>query len=183
MNEIIHAGATGSAVAVIRTGPEWADIIRNDLSRAVEGIISAGRHLAEAKAEVGHGEWGPLLRGIGISQPYAYRLMTIGERFPNHSSWNDLPRSISTLYELSQLEPDEIEHGMEDGAIHPDITAQDARELRTGSGESSAFDKARKNLRAFEKNASDGLSLPELEQLVTEAEDMFRRIGGPRWKH
>ncbi|WP_262775048.1 DUF3102 domain-containing protein [Brevibacterium permense] len=173
MNEIIQA-------EVIRTGPEWASIIRNDLSRAVEGIVSAGQHLAQAKAEVGHGEWGPMLRGIGISQQHAHKLMQISqnEAISNHSCVSDLPRAVTALYELSRIDPDEFKQGMEDGVIHPDMTAQDAKNLGAGSGESSAFDKARKNLSAFEKNATSIADLDQWDQLINEADTTFRRIGG-----
>lgn len=47
--------------------------------------------------------------------------MSIGKRFPNHSSWNDLPSSIAALYELSHLSPEDVECGIESGAINPDM--------------------------------------------------------------
>lgn len=113
---------------VVRTSAEWAEVIKSDLGRAVEGIVSAGRNLIAAKADVAHGEWLPMLAEIGISQPYAFKLMRIGERFPNHSSWNDLPSSIAALYELSRMDPSDIEHGIEAGRITPEMTIKQARE-------------------------------------------------------
>lgn len=114
--------------------PDWrerARSIKGHLGRAVEGIVSAGRELVEAKSEVAHGEWLPMLDEIGISQPYAFKLMKIGKRFPDHSSWNDLPSSIAALYELSRMDPDDIEAGIESGAIGPETTIKEARELAT----------------------------------------------------
>ena len=112
---------------IVRDASEWAEVIKDDLGRAVEGIVSAGKHLIAAKADVEHGKWEPMLKEIGISQPYAYKLMKIGDSFPNHSSWNDLPGSIAALYELSRLDPSDIEEGIESGAIAPDMTIRDAK--------------------------------------------------------
>lgn len=170
MNEIIQADA-------IRTGPEWASIIRDDLSRAVEGIITAGQHLAEAKAEVSHGEWTPMLGGIGISRQHAHKLMQIGERFSNVSYVSHLPSTMVALYELSQLDPEGIEHGVEDGDIHPDMTTQDAKNLGSGSKESSAFDKAMKNLKALQNNIDGGLSPNELKEVLDATQRVIDTTG------
>lgn len=72
-----------------------------------------------------------MLAEIGISQPYAFKLMRIGKRFPNHSNWNDLPSSIAALYELSRMDPSDIEHGIETGHITPDMTIRDAKRYGT----------------------------------------------------
>lgn len=55
---------------LVRTADEWAEVIRADLGRAVEGIVAAGRNLVAAKAEVRHGEWLPMLKQIA-DQPVA----------------------------------------------------------------------------------------------------------------
>lgn len=165
---------TSTTVAVTRTGPEWANIIRNDLGRAVEGIISAGQHLNEAKAEVGHGEWLPMLHGIGISQRHAQKLMQIGEQFSNASYMTHLPSTMVALYELSRLDPEEVEASVEDGTINPDMTVQDARAL-AGKPETSAFDKALKNLRAFEKNAAE-VHGDELDMLIAAHAEARRQL-------
>lgn len=113
---------------VIRTGTEWADIIRADLGRAVEGIVSAGKHLIAAKADVQHGEWLPLLRDIGINDREARRLMAIGKGAGFKSAnFADLPASPTALLELSGLAPEAIESGIEHGDIHPAMTIRDAK--------------------------------------------------------
>ena len=117
---------------IVRSSGEWAEIIKGDLGRAVEGIVSAGRNLIAAKEDVAHGEWLPMLKEIGISQPYAFKLMSVGRRFSNHSSWNDLPNSIAALYELSRMDPDDIEDGIQHGHITPDMTIKDAKNYATG---------------------------------------------------
>lgn len=172
MNEIIQADA-------IRTGPEWASIIRDDLGRAVEGLVSAGQHLTEAKASVNHGEWMPMLNGIGISHTWATKLMQISqnEAISNCNPGLNLPRSIKALHELSQLDPEDIEHGVEDGVIHPDMTAQDAKNLGSGSKESSAFDKAMKNLKALQNNIDGGLSPNELKEVLDATQRVIDTTG------
>lgn len=114
---------------VIRTGTEWAEVIRADLGRAVEGIVSAGKHLIAAKADVQHGEWLPLLREVGIDQSTARRLMSIGGNpaIANRGSCHDFPAALRSLYELSRLAPEVIESGIEHGDIHPAMTIKDAK--------------------------------------------------------
>ena len=50
-----------------------------------------------------------MLDEIGIAEAEARRLMAIARRFSNRPSLDDLPRSVSALYELSRMAPDGIE--------------------------------------------------------------------------
>ena len=115
---------------VVRTSSEWAEVIKGDLGRAVEGIVSAGRNLIAAKADVAHGEWLPMLKEIGIGEDMAGRLMRIGrnEALSNSASLRNLPTATMALYELSRMDPSDIEHGIETGAITPKMTIKQARE-------------------------------------------------------
>lgn len=117
---------------IVRSSDEWAEIIKGDLGRAVEGIVSAGRNLIAAKADVNHGEWLPMLKEIGISDGYARKLMSIGRAFSNRSYENDLPGNMTVLYELSRMDPEDIEDGIEHGRITPDMTIKDAKNYATG---------------------------------------------------
>lgn len=114
---------------VVRSADEWARVITSDLNRAVDGIVSAGKNLIAAKADVRHGEWLPMLKTIGISETESKRLRAIAERFSNRPSLDDLPRSVSALYELSRLPAEEIESGVESGVITSDMTIAQARAL------------------------------------------------------
>lgn len=118
---------------LVRTADEWAETIRADLGRAVEGIVSAGRNLIAAKSDVAHGEWLPMLKQIGISDGYARKLMTVSGNgaISNRSHANDLPKSIETLYQLSRLDAEDIEDGIESGVITPNMTRSQARDLAT----------------------------------------------------
>ncbi|MGX9669954.1 hypothetical protein [Mycobacterium sp. HM-7] len=116
---------------VVRTADEWAEVIKADLSTAVQGIVAAGQHLARAKADVRHGEWLPMLKQIGISQSAAKRLMSIAANpaISNRPTLGDLPSSIVALAELSRLPADEIEAGIADGSITSDMTITKAKDL------------------------------------------------------
>ena len=113
---------------------QWATRIRSHLTKAVEGIVAAGRDLIEAKAEVGHGNWLPLLEQIGISKQVAARWMSIGRnpvlsKVPNSVL---LPRSTDALYELSRAGPEVIEAGIASGQINPSMTIKQAKALVQG---------------------------------------------------
>ena len=114
---------------IVRDASEWAEVIKDDLGRAVEGIVSAGKHLIAAKADVNHGEWLPMLKEIGINERVARRLMSIGQNraISNRTNWSDFPGAMAALYELSRLDPTDIEEGIESGAITPDMKIKEAK--------------------------------------------------------
>jgi hypothetical protein len=132
--------ATPRAAVTPRPIDEWAQIIADDLTRAVAGIIAAGRHLQEAKAEVDHGEWLPLLQRLKIGERSAQMLMRIAKNEvlgnPNH--WFALPTSWRTLYELATLSPEFVKAKIADGAITPEITREEVRALCSPVGRSNA---------------------------------------------
>lgn len=112
---------------IVRDASEWVEVIKDDLGRAVEGIVSAGKHLIAAKADVEHGKWLPMLKEIGISSGYAGKLMRISRQFANSSYESNLPNNVTVLYELSGLPPEEVESGIESGAITPDMKIKEAK--------------------------------------------------------
>lgn len=114
---------------IVRDASEWVEVIKDDLGRAVEGIVSAGKHLIAAKADVSHGEWLPMLKEIGISARGAQRLMSIGSNsaLSNATNSSHLPKALDAIYELSRLGPSEVEDGIREGAITPDMTIRDAK--------------------------------------------------------
>ncbi len=67
--------------------------------------------IKDAKADVQHGEWLPMLAQIGISQQDANRYMAIARNLKS-PKFGDLPPSATALYELSRLTPEAIEHGI-----------------------------------------------------------------------
>lgn len=119
-------------VVVDRSPDQLARLIRLDLAGAVEGIVAAGRHLREAREVVLHTHWEDWVRDdVGISPAKARKLMAIADNpaLSNRSHGNDLPASWTTLYELSTLEPEVIERGIQEGKITPETERREARAL------------------------------------------------------
>lgn len=119
---------------VVRTFGEHVEIVSGHhdaykfhRGKTVEEAILTGQALAAAKADLGHGKWEKFLARVGMSQQYAHQFMQIGEKL-NHRNCGDLPTSARALYELSRIDPDDIEHGIETGAITPEMTIKQARE-------------------------------------------------------
>jgi len=74
-----HAQAEPDAVAIStqRSVEDWRRIIADALGHAVENILAAGRYLQEAKDELPHGEFGPLVKSLGLGERTAQMLMKI----------------------------------------------------------------------------------------------------------
>lgn len=119
---------------IVRDASEWVEVIKDDLGRAVEGIVSAGKHLIAAKADVNHGEWLPMLEEIGIDRQTAFRLMQIGSNtaLANVGNYQHFPRAVRALSELSRMDPTDIEDGVESGRITPNMKIEDAKEFARG---------------------------------------------------
>ena len=66
--------------------------------------------------------------GISHTSSVGGRPVSIGRAFSNRSYENDLPGNMTVLYELPRMDPDDIEHGIEPGAITPEMTIKQARD-------------------------------------------------------
>ena len=154
---------------------EWVEIIRNDLSRAVEGIIAAGEHLQQAKYQLDHGRFLPLLRSIGLHERTAERLMKITRNVvlanPTHGS--RLPTSMRTLYELSTLPPKMLEAKIIDGTITPDIERKDVERLKRGKSSEVEVDG-----KTIEHKPSVAEKLKAAEATIKKLETKLERAGG-----
>src|SRR5262249_19192131 len=157
-----------------RSETEWAEIIRGHLFRAVEGIIVAGEHLQQAKHQLGHGRFLPLLKSIGLHERTAQRLMKIASNVvlanPTHGS--RLPTSMRTLYELSTLPPKLLEARIIDGTVTPDFERKDVERLRG----------KRSNVTVAGKTAEPKLTLAEklkaAEAKIAILEAKLKQAGG-----
>ena len=65
-----------------------------------------------------------MLAEIGINERVARRLMSIGQNraISNRTNWSDFPGAMAALYELSRMDPDDIERGIESGAMHARVS-------------------------------------------------------------
>ena len=119
-------------VELVTTRPldQWADVIRRDLSGAVEGLIAAGRHLIEAKAEHPGTFVAWLESGaVGIGWRTAYRFMDVASSLGSFVYVDKLPPDRYALYELARLDPSQLDFAVEQGQVGPDMNRHEARAL------------------------------------------------------
>jgi hypothetical protein len=131
-----------------RTEQEWAAIINADLGRAVEGVVAAGKHLVQARCQLGRGRFGDMLRAANLHERTAERLMRIAESpvltDPAHAA--RLPVSMRTLAELTRFPSPILKGYLEDGTINVATERADVEKLlgvrkpTRGSGSKSSRD-------------------------------------------
>lgn len=96
---------------------------------AVESIIETGSRLIEAKGALKHGEFEIMVRNeLPFSESTARKLMRIASHpiIGNRAHVNDFPASWGTLYELSKLTPEDLEHAIEHGVVNSKMERKDA---------------------------------------------------------
>jgi hypothetical protein len=117
----------------------WAARIRPYLEGAVEQIVAAGRELLAAKDGLPHGQFGDLLEQVGLNRRTAQRFMAIARHplLSDATHGSHLPAAWTTLFELSRVEPEELEEAIEAGSVHPAMSTAEAKgTARTeGAGE------------------------------------------------
>jgi N6-adenosine-specific RNA methylase IME4 len=107
---------------------DWAARILACWRQSIDGILSAGRLIAEAKAALPHGEF---LSMVSDKLPFdirtAQRLMAIAAdpRLSNATHAPHLPAAWGTLYELTKLDDESFEARIADGTIRPDMQRND----------------------------------------------------------
>lgn len=110
---------------------EWAARIRPHLGQAVESIVAAGEELIAAREAIPHGGWGRLCAEVGLHPRTAHRFMSIARNpvLANRTHASELPPAWTTLYELARLEPEQLEHAIEDGRVTPELGRGQAKNL------------------------------------------------------
>jgi hypothetical protein len=110
----------------------WADRIRPHLTQAAASMIAAGKELAAAKAELPHGQFGPLLDELGLSARMAQRFMRVAAHpvLGNATRVTHLPAAIGTLDELTRWDPAELAEAIDSGEITTTTTRAEAQSTR-----------------------------------------------------
>jgi hypothetical protein len=147
-----------------RAPDEWARVIRADLARAVEGIITAGLHLTEAKRDFDHGDWLPWIeRSLPIKHQTVGALMQIARHavLANSQFTGNLPPSWSTLYELVPIPPPQLERAIEAGEVHPELKQSEARDLRRRFREEQLDSYATATATSLQHEPSPDAPMPE----------------------
>lgn len=151
-------------------------VIQHQTGQAIlNGAIEMGRRLEEAKAMVGHGEWGPWLKKMGYSQSNANNLMRVFREYGSTQqslfgaeSKSQTFGSLTFSKALSLLAiPDEEER--ERFAIENDVEHMSVRELNEAL---KARDEAEEKAAAAEETAR-GLR-QEADRLREEIADQDR---------
>ena len=161
---------------IVRTFSEHVEIIKADFGQIKQGAISAGRHLIAAKADVDHTEWLPLLAEVGINERVAQQLMAVGRNdgLTNTSNCSYLPAAARALYELSRLDPSDIEAGIESGAIHPGMKIEEAKAFARSEWPVVPEPTPEERFQRLEKvraqNIADGISKPPRTREEQEAD-------------
>lgn len=129
--ETVHMSLTG-----------WAQRLRATFDTNNSWVLSLGRELLEARADVGHGAFLTLFRGhrYAIVTPLPFSLrkaeyyMEVArtlQPFSQHVAI--LPRSLRTALQLCKLEPTALYAAILRGQVRPDMTEKEARALRQGN--------------------------------------------------
>ena len=118
----------------------WASKITGCISDAVESILAAGMHLADAKKALPHGQWERMFTGhpeavehpVRFSVGTAQRLMKIASNpvLSKTAHGAAFPTNWRTLYELTKLEPDRLMEAIRDGKVTPEMERKDVKALR-----------------------------------------------------
>jgi hypothetical protein len=100
----------------------------------VSSIFRTGDLLIEAKAKLGHGEWGAMFKGgnrLPFSQETARCLMKIAKNpiLNSKESWHLLPPSWWTIFILSRAPTADLKNWLESGTVNCETTANDAQAL------------------------------------------------------
>ncbi len=125
---------------------------RNALKQSVAGIIEAGQVLIEAKKELPHGQFTDWVdrklrfgaptktgsREANIRQAEMLMLLARHEVISKSCHWHALPPSIRTLYELTQIRPEQrLLKLIASRRVHAGTTREEAIALQAKSKQSS----------------------------------------------
>lgn len=130
-----QGSAAAPMPAVLSDDPDaWALLINGAFRRSYDSIIEAGKLLIAAKEKLGpRGTWLEMVETkLDFSPDTAQRLMSIArdERLTNTAHVRFLPRSYSTLHELTKLSDEEFARGIEQNIIRPDMERKDVEIIR-----------------------------------------------------
>ena len=124
----------GSFADTLQSDPEaWALRINAAWRRSLEAVIETGRLLIDAKSRLKHGQWQAMIETqLDFSADTAQRLMAIArdERLTNPAHARFLPRSYTTLAELTKLSDGEFGRGIAEKIIRPDMERKDVEIIR-----------------------------------------------------
>jgi hypothetical protein len=114
------------------TRKQWTKLITDAWQSTVDGIIKTGELLVEAKEDLDHGEWIPMIEeDLPFHRNTATRLMRISKHpvIGNATHVLHLPAAWGTLDVLARIEGPKLEQLIENGKVHPKMERKDAKKL------------------------------------------------------
>ncbi len=113
------------------------------MKKTVEGIIGAGQVLKEAKAKLGYGHYGAMLRRLGLYERIAQMLMVIADNavISNPKNFSVLPSRYTSLHRLCLIPDDKLQELIDDRDIWRSMKGDEVKALafKTLDGVPSAF--------------------------------------------
>ena len=169
----------------LRPLPELETAIRAGLMLEVQGALTVGVALQEAKAQLKHGQWLPWLKTMGLSERTAERRMRLAEAIPEGSPLAALSYSQATA--LLALPAGEREAFAAEN-VKEDTTAEEIRRLIRERDEqqkraevmAESFRKQRDRADALEEELKDR---PVQMQKVVEVPDDYQDLKFAAAKH
>jgi hypothetical protein len=137
-----------SALVQNKSIRDWATEIDVEWRKSVKGIISTGRLISKALAEIPHGQKAEFYDILPFTQQTCNKLVQIGEdaRISIYAHGSSLPSSWTTLYELTKLDDDTWELAEEEGRIFSDMQRKDVKLLQATGNQTQPKSKPVKSL-------------------------------------
>ena len=117
----------------VRTRQQHAELITKAWGEQLSNIFETGLRLETAKAELGKGQWIPMVKeDLPFNRQTADKLIKIGEceNLRNVSPGRHLPVNWTILYELTKLSDEQFAEGIKSGAINSKMHRKDVATLR-----------------------------------------------------
>jgi hypothetical protein len=155
-----------------QTPHEWAQHIRGHFAKAVEGAVGAGQGLIDAKGALAHGEYETMVVDeLRMSTGTARKLAAIASNrvIADRSHENALPPAWTTLYALSQMEPDDLAAAIEQGDVWPTMERRHAEDVVELYREQPADPQPESEV--LDESTGDGATSPPAELDDDGAED------------
>jgi Protein of unknown function (DUF3102) len=116
----------------VRDAEEWAGLICAAWQKSTAAIVETGGLLIEAKADLAHGEWRPMVEGrLPFGKSTTAALMQIAQHpiLANVQHVGHLPPSWGTLAKLAALPEPKLRAAIASGAVNPKTQRKDVAAL------------------------------------------------------
>lgn len=112
---------------------DWAIQIENAYVKSIQSLITVGKLLIKAKAELSKEEYSYLIKEeLRFDESKISKFIKIASNklITDANNIRDLPAEPSIVYELTFLNPAEFKKAINKGLINPDMSLKEAEELR-----------------------------------------------------